>query len=239
MPMERGMLLRYRLSTTILLGALAAVGAVFSFARPQYRDPFPGRQFDLSYAMPPVLGWTWPNGTPGFRFGQDEGAWNQAKLEPADLTAAREAAARAGVVPYSVRVLSATRARGGDLFALVAGSGTSGRTCLGAVAPRTPAVFSCRLARHVAFVVAAPRSRELYLLGVARADVKRVALTVPGLFHATIYSRGSAIGYWWGAFGGPLEFPRPWHGRLAFYGKNGLLAAVPLSSRSPTWLLEP
>jgi hypothetical protein len=238
MPMEPWMLLRYPVSTTILLAALAATAAVFVFARPQYRDPFPGQEFDLSYAKAPASGWTWPDGTPGFRFGQDEEAWNDAKVDSDDLSGARSAAARAGVEPDSLRVLSATRTRGGDLFVLLAGSGPSGRTCLGAVAPRVPPVFSCRLDRQVAFVLAAPRSRELYLLGVARADVERVTLTMPGLLHSTLYSRRAGL-QWWGAFGGPLELPRPWHGKLAFYGKRGLLASVGLSSRSSAWLLQP
>jgi hypothetical protein len=248
MPMEPRMLLRYRLSTSIVLGALAATAAVFVFARPQYRDPFPGEQFDLSYAKAPVSGWRWSGGTPGFRFGHDEGAWNDARLRADDLAGARVAARRSGVEPDSLRVLSVTRARGGELFALLAGSGPSGRTCLGVVVPHAPAAFACRLDRQAAFVIGAPGPPDrtakdgplypLYLLGVVRADVTRVTLDLPGLMHSTIYSR-SAFGYWWGSFGGPLELPSRWRGRLAFYGQRGLLASAAVSWRSQTRLLEP
>ena len=243
------MLLRYRLSTAIVLAAVAATVAFFTFARPQYHDPFPGQQLDLSYAKPPVSGWRWPNGPPGFRFGQDEGAWNDAKLRPGDLAAARSAAARIGVEPSSLRVLAVQRARDGDLFALLAGSEASGRTCIGAVVARAPVTFACDLRSETALVVAAPRPPEetakhatlypFYVLGVARAEVTRVVLDVPGLEHATIYTRNAPLPSWWGAFGGALEFPRRWHGTLTFYGKRGRLASVPLSSASPAWLLEP
>ena len=233
------MLLRYRLSLAIVFGALAGTMAVFTFARPQYHDPFPGKQFDLSYAKLPVSGWKWPGGTPGFRFGQDEPVWNEAKLRPDDLAGARLVAERSGIRPDSLRVLSTMRAQNGDIFALLAGSGPAGHTCLGAFVPRATTRFTCRLGGQLAYVIVAPRGRELYVLGVARSDVSRVGLTLKGLAHWTLYSRRS-FGYWWGAFGAPLELPRPWHGRLAFYGaKHALLASVPLSSRSPTWLLEP
>src|SRR2546423_2458644 len=155
------MVLRYRLSLAIVFGGLAGTMAVFTFARPQYHDPFPGQQFDLSYVERPVAaagaaGWRWPRGTPGFRFGQDEEAWNDAKLRPADLSGARSAAVRAGVAPDSLRVLSAQRDRRGDVFAFVAGSDTRGKTCGGTVVPATPVSFSCALDRQGAPVVAAP-----------------------------------------------------------------------------------
>src|SRR5438552_16922367 len=105
MPMEPWMLLRYRLSTAIVLAALAATAAFFTLARPQYHDPFPGQQLDLSYAKPPVSGWRWPNGTPGFRFGQDEAAWNDAKVRHFDLASARSSASRCGAESVSIRVL--------------------------------------------------------------------------------------------------------------------------------------
>src|SRR2546421_3579763 len=248
------MLLRYRLSLAIVFGALAGTMAVFTFARPQYHDPFPGQQFDLSSVERPVAaagaaGWRWPHGTPGFRFGQDEEAWNDAKLRPADLSGARSAAVRAGVAPDSLRVLSAQRDRRGDVFAFVAGSDTRGKTCVGTVVPATPVLFSCALDRQVALVIAAPGTPEptkkygtlypLHLLGVARGDVTRVSLDLPGLDHATLYSRHSALGGWWGTFGGDLEFPRAWHGRVTFFGAHGRLASAPISSRATAWLLEP
>jgi hypothetical protein len=239
MPMEPSMLLRHRLSTSIVLAALAATAAVFAFARPQYHDPFPGRQVDLSYAKPPVAGWRWADGTPGFRYGRDEDAWNAAKVRLSDLAPARQA----GIDPANVRVLGAQRARDGALFALVAGSGAGERTCIGAVVASAPVRFECDLRTQTAVVVAAPRPPErtarygtlypLYLLGVARAEVTRVRLDVAGLQHGTLYARKAALPYWWGAFGAALELPRRWHGMLTFYGAHGRLALLSLSWSSP------
>jgi hypothetical protein len=242
MPMELPMLLRHRLSTSIVLTALAATAAVFAFARSQYHDPFPGRQFDFSYAQPPVAGWRWAHGTPGFRFGRDEDAWNEAKVRPSDLALAR----LAGIDRDSLRVLGAQRARDGGLFALLAGTGAGGRTCIGAVVARPPARFVCDLRSRTALVVVAPRPPErtakygtlypLHLLGVARAEVTRVRLDMPGLEHATLYTRSAAVPYWWGAFGAALELPRRWRGTLTFYGAHGRIASLPLSSSSaPTF----
>lgn len=235
--MGPSMLLRHRLSTSIVLAALAATAAVFAFARPQYHDRFSGRQVDLSYAKPPAHGWRWADGTPGFRFGQDEDVWNDAKVRPSDLAFAR----RPGL-----RVLAAQRARDGDLFALLAGTGAGGRTCIGAVVARAPVRFECNLRTQTALVVAAPQPPErtakygtlypLYLLGVVRAEVTRVRLDVPGLVHGTLYSRSVLPPFWWGAFGAPLELPRRWHGTLTFYGARGRIASLPLSSSSrPTF----
>ena len=243
------MLLRYRLSVTIVLGALAATTAAFVFARPQYHDPSPGRAFDLSYAKPAAVGWRWADGTPGFRFGQDEAVWNEAKLRPDDLTAARAAARPAGVDPDGIRVLTALRTKGGDLFALLAGSNARGQTCVGASVPNAPVAWSCLLDRQAAIVIVAPGAPEqtakygtlypLSLLGVTRADVTRVTLDLPGVEHGTLYTRSAPLGNWWGTFAGPLEFPRPWQGALDIYGKHGRLASVPLSSGSPPLLVEP
>jgi hypothetical protein len=227
------MLLRHRLSTSIVLAALAATAAVFTFARPQYHDPFPGRQFDLSYAKLPVSGWKWPNGTPGFRFGQDEPVWNEAKLRPAELAGAQEIAGSSGVDPGSLRILSTLRARSGDVFALLAGSGRAGRTCLGGLVPGVATHFTCRLGRRLAFVIVAPRGRELYVIGVARSDVTRVTLDVKGLGRSVLFSHRYS-GYWWGAFAAPLEYPRLWSGRLGFYGPHhALVASIPISSSLP------
>jgi hypothetical protein len=227
------MLLRYRLSVSIVLAALAATVAVFAFARPQYHDPFPGQAFDLSYAKLPVSGWRWPGGTPGFRFGQDEPVWNEAKLRPAELAGAREIAGSSGVDPDSLRVLSTLRARNGDPFALLAGSGRAGRTCLGGLVAGAATRFACRLGRQLAFVIVAPRGRELYVIGVARSDVTGVTLDVRGLGRSVLYSHRYS-GYWWGAFAAPLEFPRRWSGRFAFYGpRHALMASIPVSSGSP------
>ena len=91
------MLLRYRLSVTIVLGALAATTAAFVFARPQYHDPSPGRAFHLSYAKPPAVGWRWADGTPGFRFGRTGGVltpFGQGSARWRDLQARIAAAIR-------------------------------------------------------------------------------------------------------------------------------------------------
>jgi hypothetical protein len=241
--------MRHPLSAAILLVAVALTAGVLTLARPQYH-PHTGKSFDLSYVTLPAHGWVWRGGTPGFRFGQDEEVWNDSRLplRRDDLAGARDAARAAGVDPASVRVLRVVRVgphEGTDAFALLAGSG-GGRTCIGAVLPRRPVSFSCDLARRVSLFVAAPLPAErdpkygrlypLYGVGVVRADVQRVTLEIAGLQHATLYDRGSAFAAQatpWGTFALQSAFPRPWRGTLRFYGRHGLLAALPLASRHP------
>jgi hypothetical protein len=79
----------------------------------------------------------------------------------------------------------------------------------------------------------------MFLMGVARADVTRVAVTSPGSTyvdarHATpltrktgaevVYHRGP--GGWWGTFLKTTAQPRRWHAHIVFYGRHGRLAAV-------------
>jgi hypothetical protein len=250
--MESAMPLPYRLSTTVILTAVTATAGFFLFARPQYRDPTPGQQFDLSYVKLPhaaagAAGWAWPTPTPGFEFGHDEPVWNDAKLHASDLDPARAASIRADVAPTSLRVLAAQRGPGDRApFALLSGTDASHGTCVAPLVgssvsfycPSTTATH--RLGRQVAFVVAEakpPVATKKYgalypfsMLAVARGDVTAVVLDLPGLHRWTIYRRDWALGNLWGTFGAQLELPRAWHGQLRFYGRSGLLAKAPLDS---------
>ena len=80
--MKLFVLVRYRLSISIVLVAFAATGAVFVFARPEYRPPSGGRQVSLAKFGAPAEGWKWADGQPGFRFGDREADWNISLLRP-------------------------------------------------------------------------------------------------------------------------------------------------------------
>jgi hypothetical protein len=186
-------------------------------------------------APPPTSVWTWPGQAPGFEFGRAELAWNVAQLLPQELAGIRRLAAGVGIVPGSVKPLSAIRLGPHDLSVLVAGADHSGRTCLGmGLAHQT--TFTCS-PKGAGYVVAAPRPRRsaypLFLLGIARGDVTRVTVTQHeqrGNFTKQVYDRA---GQTWGTFTLTLAGDRPWQATLAFYGERGLIARLPLRFSRP------
>ena len=239
-------LAEHRLVVAIVAAAYAAAMAVYLFGRPQYAAAH-AQALVFPEAKAPDHGWTWADGTPGFRFGQDRNKWNISELRMADLAPARRAAAATGVDPQSVRVLQVLRTRPGVRpQVLLAGSDSSGGTCIGVQLHAGPTSFTCapELDRAVAVVVAdAPPQRgsshSMFLMGVSRADVTRVTVTTPGSTyldarHAkpltrkvgaeVVYQRGPAG--WWGTFLKSTAQPRRWHAHVVFYGRRGRLGAV-------------
>lgn len=238
---------QHRLVVAIVAAAYAAAMAVYLFGRPQYHSHVHAQALVFPEAKAPDHGWTWADGTPGFRFGQDRNKWNVSELRTADLAPARRAAPAAGVDPQSVRVLQVLRTQQGVRpQVLLAGSDSSGGTCIGVQLHAGPTSFTCapELDRAVAVLVAdapTPRgsSHGMFLMGVSRADVTRVTVTTLGSTYLdarhtkplvrktgaeVVYERGPAG--WWGTFLKTTAQPRRWHAHVVFYGKRGRLAAV-------------
>ena len=206
------LLARHPLSSALVLGVLAATAAVFVFARPQYHPDKPCCLVEIELSRYPAAsdGWRWADGQPGFRFGEDEDAWNPSQVKPAELTAVRAAARRWGVAPASVRVISAIRLGPNDLSMIVAGTNAADKTCLGFVTPSQPTIFYCppRLGSQSAFVLVTTRapfeangvtSQPTFLRGIVRSDVTRVVVNQPQSGpNAGIYDRNQ--GSLWGTF---------------------------------------
>lgn len=239
-----GPLARYPAPVAIMLAALAATAGVFVFARPGYH-PHRGVTIALP-AKPPAAdapgaaGWVWPDGTPGWQPGYTVKGFNVSGLQPVEVQAAQLAAARAGLDASGVRVLQSIRENRDGVLAIVAAptlSQTPVGTCLGAIlAGDAPVRWLCPrdLADSRVLVAAAtyawkeqgaPAS-SLDLAGVARGDVSRVVLDVPGTSFGEqpIYTRGTT----WGQFQAAVVVP---HGvaTLKIYGDHGLVQTLPVN----------
>jgi hypothetical protein len=239
---------RHRLPAAIVAVAVALTAGFFIFARPAYRPPNQGETIKLPPQLPAAdasgaAGWVWPAGVPGWKPGQMLGRHhdvNVSGLQPIEVAAAQLAAARAGLDANGVRVLGSTRAgRSGALAILTAPSlyETPPRTCVAALLQGdAPVHWRCPGSGasssdldHTRVLVAATLyawptgKRPLYLIGVARGDVQRVVLAVPGFPARAIYERGDS----WGQFEASV-LPTRDGGSLRVYDKHGLAQTVPL-----------
>lgn len=213
----------YPLSSSILIAALAATASVFLFARPQYQPPNQGSEVKLDLAS------------------DDKGVWNISQVKPAELAPARAAARRWGVAPRSVRLISAIRLGPHDLTMIVAGTSAADERCLGFVTPSEAPAFYCgtRLDAQSAFVVVTTRRafpsegktmQPTFLTGIARADVTGVVVDHrPDWHDASVYDRRQ--GSLWGTFELSLSGSRGI--RVSVYGKEGLIAGVPIDVLTP------
>jgi hypothetical protein len=248
-------LAEHRLASLIVAVALVATVGFFLFALPKpygYEDG--GVPVVFASAKPADHGWTWSTGTPGFVFGQYDDLWNMSGLHPVELGPVRRDAARAGVVPQTLRILSSIRTSRLRPQVLVAGSNSAGRTCLGVQFHRGRSRFLCpaQLARTpgVVIVEAVPKQQgsfyPMFVTGIARADVTRVTVEAPGesytdnrttiavvrpLGPQLVYTRATAG--WWGTFEASTSQPGPWHAQVVFFGENGRLGAVDVSLTDP------
>jgi hypothetical protein len=76
--------------------------------------------------------------------------------------------------------------------------------------------------------VAGRTAHVLDLVGVARGDVSRIDLRVPGLGSWRVYERSAEFA--WGAFALGVDLPRSWLGSLQIHGDSGRVATVQLRS---------
>jgi hypothetical protein len=237
------LLARHPFSSSVVLAALAATAFVFLFARPEYHPAGQGTEvkLDLSKYPPAAHSWTWEDGQPGFRFADDNGVWNLSQVEPAELAPVRVAARRWGVASHSVRLIDAIRLGPRDLTMIVAGTNAADHTCLGFVMPSEAPAFYCgeRLDAVSAFVLVTTRGpfasegktvHPTFLTGIANGDVTRVvAEQQPDWPHAGVYDRKQ--GSPWGTF--QLSFSDSHGIRVSAYGRNGLVASVPIDIVMP------
>lgn len=241
-------LARHPVSLAIVLVAVAATAGVFVFARPHYR-PHSGVSITLPAKQPAVdasgaAGWVWPGGTPGWEAGSQLKGFNLSGLQPVEIQTAQLAAARDILDADKVRVLDSLRPGKDGVLAILAAPTlyeTPASTCLAAVLPGdAPVSWQCPgsaasngLGRSPVFVAAiglrwsGPTSTRtpLFLVGVARGDVYRVVLTVPGpVGSETLYRRGTT----WGQFDAAVTDPDG-TARLAVYGRRRLMETLALN----------
>ena len=189
-------------------------------------------------------GWSWQKGTPGWRPGERIQGYPVAGARAKELVRARASAARAGVEGAGLRVVAAIRAT--RLLAILAAPAADdpARTCLAAMLERNAKVeWLCPgrggrgsdLRNSPALIAAASfdwpgtpgtdkNKHPLYLVGVARGDVRRIVLNAPGFESEQIYERGHT----WG------QFDAAWtvidrSASLSIYGPSGLLEVVRLA----------
>jgi hypothetical protein len=242
---------RHLLPAVVIGVAVTIMVGFFAFARPQYHPPNQGETIKVPPELPAAdangaAGWVWPIGVPGWKPGQMLGRHrdvNISGLQPIEVAAAQLAAARAGLDAEGVRVLTSSRAgRTGALAILAAPSlyETPARTCVAAMLQGdAPVQWQCpgsatsptELDRTHVLVAATlyawpSGKRPLYLIGVARGDVQRVVLDLPGLPEQEIYTRGNS----WGQFEAAV-MPKSNGGSLRVYDKHGLAETASLRMR--------
>jgi hypothetical protein len=242
---------RHLLAVGIVVVALIATAAVFVFARPQYRPEhhaaikIPAKQPAADAAG--IAGWTWPDGVPGWLPGYTVSGFNVSMVQPIETQPAALAAAHTGLDASQLRVVDAEHVLPGEgplaIFAAPLYEATSTTACLAVTLPASDAVrWRCPGTSHPNPDYAASRvllgvvthpwpsqGRMFALVGVARGDVSRVTLDLPGHpnrpGNQTLYQRGTT----WGQFesnlvlGSPDETPV-----LRIYGDHGLVQTIAL-----------
>ncbi|TMK72637.1 MAG: hypothetical protein E6G50_03530 [Actinobacteria bacterium] len=241
------MLVRHRFASGVVLVAIALVGSVFAFARPEYRQPAGGRTSKgTGYPAPRdasgARGWTWGRGQPGFLPSTGHEDWNLSEVGEHELDGARFDARLTAARPETVKLLAADRLGPRDLELLLSASDRHGATCIGAALPPSAAQFFCpsstgmhRLGRQVAFVVVAARPpfdsrgrREFpyFVEGVARGDVVRVQWESPSI--ETVAARDGTTTLRERRFGqSAYDRKAGWWGTFGYTFTNAYLHGVP------------
>jgi hypothetical protein len=237
--------------------AFALTAGVFVFARPQYRPPQHGESIRIPEKQPAQdaagrQGWTWPDGVPGWKPGYTIKHYPVSGVQSIEADAARLAAAHMMLDAEQVRVLVAMHQQPGlrplAIYAApMAYASFDGKpvVCLGVELPRAsatpwfcpgdshpgPDVARSRVLVAVSafdWSTASSRPPDLRLVGVARGDVYRVILHIPGQKRVpdmALYERGKT----WGQFEIAVG---PWPGNgvpeLRIYGRKGLVQTLPL-----------
>jgi hypothetical protein len=227
---------RHLLPTALIGVAVVLMVGFFAFARPQYR-PETHDQITVPPEHPATAGWTWAEGTPGFKAGTMLGKhhnFNISGLQPVEIAAAQLAAAHSLLDAEGVRVLESLRTDKSGPVAILAAPAidvTPTQTCL-AVMLRgdAPVRWRCPqdlLGTHVLGVIVAAKfssgsGHPLFVMGVASADVQRIVLVGGPAGSGPIYTRGTT----WGQFEASTA-PRK-SVTLLVYGNHGLLQKLTL-----------
>jgi hypothetical protein len=229
---------RHLLPTVLVGVAVVLLAGFFVFARPQYRPANQGEQINVPPEHPATAGWTWAEGTPGFKAGTMLGKhhdFNISRLQPVEIAAAQLAAAHSMLDADGVRVLESLRTDQTGPVAILAAPAldvTPTQTCLAVMLRGSaPVTWRCPhdlLGTHILGVVVAASfssgaGHALFVLGVASADVARVVLVGGPQGSGPIYTRGTT----WGQF--ESSTPPQKNVTLLVYGDHGLLQKLTLS----------
>jgi hypothetical protein len=231
------LLARHVLPTIVIGVAVVLMAGFFAFARPQYHPPNQGEQITVPPEHP-ATGWTWAEGTPGWKAGTMLGKhhdFNIAGVQPVEIAAAQLAAAHSVLDADGVRVLDSIRVDKRGPVAILAAPTTAEtptHTCVAVMLRgNVPVNWRCPqdlAGTHVLGAVIAARAPSgslpsLFVMGVASGDVKRIVV-VAKAFKIEAYTRGTT----WGQFMASL--PPVKSGQLLVYGDYGLLEKLTLSA---------
>jgi hypothetical protein len=227
---------RHLLPTVLVGVAVMLTVGFFAFARPQYHPPNQGEQITVPPEHP-ATGWTWAEGTPGWKAGTMLGKhhdFNITGVQPVEIAAAQLAAAHSVLDADGVRVLDSIRVDKRGPVAILAAPTTAEtptHTCV-AVMLRgdDPVNWRCPqdlAGTHVLGAVIAGRApsgpaQPLFVMGVASGDVQRIVVVAES-FRTEAYTRGTT----WGQFS--VSLPATKSAQLFVYGKHGLLKKLTLS----------
>jgi hypothetical protein len=256
-----GLLVRHPLPAAICGIAIAIVAGVFIFARPQYRAAngttirIPDKHPAADAAG--RAGWVWPDGVPGWKPGEQFKGYPISQLQAIEAQPAQLTAAHAGLDAEQVRVLDAMHVWPGEgpiaVFAAPMLDVSPQTICVGAMLPSGSATqWRCPGASHPyrdvansrVFVAAVsqPWAQPVVasattptvgfdFVGVARGDVKRIVLHLPGepqFTDTTVYDRGTT----WGQFSSAVALRSPKTvPQLRIYGDKGLVQVLRLDLR--------
>ncbi|MDP9260943.1 MAG: hypothetical protein M3O89_03105 [Actinomycetota bacterium] len=215
---------------------LSAIGYM-AFPSPQRRQS--GVTIKLPHHNPAndasgIAGWVWPDGVPGWTPGQTIKGFPVSFMQPVEVQAAQLAAARFGLDSDAVRVVTSVRGDRRGVLAILATHtmySTPEKTCLAALLREdAPVVWLCPAVHtlsHQHVLIASARLNwpggkdPIYLVGVARGDVRRVVL-VDGSDRQMLYTRGNS----WGEFDSVRATSPGAH--LLVYGHGRVLETVRL-----------
>jgi hypothetical protein len=228
---------RHLLATAVVGVALVLMVGFFAIARPQYHPANVGEEIKVPPEHPATAGWTWAEGTPGFKAGTMLGKhhdFNITGVQPVEVAAAQLSAAHALLDAEGIRVLESLRTDKSGPVAILAAPAlevTPTQTCL-AVLLRgdVPVAWRCPedlLGTQVLGAIIAGRAPPgatvpLFVMGVASGDVQRIVVVAES-FRTEAYTRGTT----WGQFS--VSLPAAKSARLLVYGKRGLLEKLTLS----------
>lgn len=228
-------LARHPFSVALCAVAIAATAGFPLVEQRHFGPPQPqGHVIPIPHEPPAAdragaAGWVWPDGVPGWAPGQTIQGYPISGIQAVEAQPLQLSAAHDDLFADGVRVLDAMHVaqRSGPLaiFAAPAYESTSTTACLAAALPSaTSFTWRCPddLAGSRVLVAAVRRGDAVWLVGVARGDVDRVVLRVPGqtkLATRPIYERGTTWGEFDAAYtapppAGPPELEIGSHGRL-------------------------
>jgi hypothetical protein len=227
---------RHLLPTALIGAAALLMLGFFAVARPQYH-PETHDNIKVPSEHPATAGWSWAEGTPGFKAGTMLGKhhdFNITGVQPVEIAAAQLAAAHSMLDAEGVRVLESLRTDKRGPVALLAAPTvevTPSQTCV-AVMLRgdSPVTWRCPqdlLGTHVLGAVVAANfssgsAHPLFVMGIASADVQRIVLVGGPQGSGPIYTRGTT----WGQF--EASTPPRKSVTLLVYGDHGLIQKLTL-----------